>query len=144
MAWKGCAKMMMMMNCFCGNVDWRKAVNLIFSWNHCQRSSPSGISDMPQAGFEPVQNLSSSLVEWSCLVLINTIPWRHVQRQQQQSKNKLWLKYSKNWGVWSWNWSDSSLLSNEDFVPNIENHGGMSLETLNKRRIFDNQVRWKF
>ena len=30
---------------------------------HCQRSSPSRISDMPRAGFEPAQNLSSGFVE---------------------------------------------------------------------------------
>ena len=28
-------------------------VCLISSWEHCQRSSPSPISDTPQAGFEP-------------------------------------------------------------------------------------------
>ena len=42
--------MMMMMNCFCGMVDRRKAISLISS-------------DTPQAGFEPAQNLSSGLVE---------------------------------------------------------------------------------
>ena len=30
-----------------------------------------------QAGFEPAQNLSSGLVEWSCAVLITTTPRRH-------------------------------------------------------------------
>ena len=55
--------MMMMMNCFCGMVVRRKAFNLISSWDHCQRSTPSQISDMPRAGFEPAQNLSSDLVE---------------------------------------------------------------------------------
>ena len=55
--------MMMMMNCFCGMVDRRKAVSLISSWDHCQRSSPSRIFDMARAGFEPAQNLSSGLVE---------------------------------------------------------------------------------
>ena len=50
---------MMMVNCFCGMVDQRKTVNLISSHDHCQRSSPSGISDMPRAGIEPAQNLSS-------------------------------------------------------------------------------------
>ena len=54
---------MMMMNCFCGMVDRQKAFCLISSLDHCQRLSPSQISDMPQAGFEPVQNLSSGLVE---------------------------------------------------------------------------------
>ena len=55
--------MMMMMNCFCDMVDRRKAFSLISSRDHCQRSSPSRISDTPQAGFEPAQNLSSGLVE---------------------------------------------------------------------------------
>ena len=50
--------MMMMMNCFCGMIDRRKACSLISSRDHCQRSSPSRISDTPQAGFEPAQNLS--------------------------------------------------------------------------------------
>ena len=44
-------------------IDRRKAFSLIFRWDHCQRSSPSRISDTPRAGFEPAQNLSSSLVE---------------------------------------------------------------------------------
>ena len=30
----------LMMNCFCGMVDRRKAFSLIFSWAHCQRFSP--------------------------------------------------------------------------------------------------------
>ena len=54
---------MMMMNGFCGMVDRRKAFRLISSRDHCQRSLPSRISDTPQAGFEPAQNLSSGLVE---------------------------------------------------------------------------------
>ena len=61
---------MMMMNCFCGMVDRRK--------DHCQRSSPSRISDTPWAGFEPAQNLSSGLVEWSFAVVITTTPWRYI------------------------------------------------------------------
>ena len=56
-------KMVMMMNCFCGMVDGRKAFSVISSQSHCQRSSPSQISDTPRAGFEPAQNLSSGLVE---------------------------------------------------------------------------------
>ena len=66
--------MMMMMNCFCGMVDRRKAFNVISSRDHCQRSSPSRISDKPRARFEPAQNLSSGLVEWSCSVVITTTP----------------------------------------------------------------------
>ena len=41
--------MMMMMNCFCGMVDRRKAFSLISSWDHCQRSSPLQISDTLRA-----------------------------------------------------------------------------------------------
>ena len=52
-----------LMNCFCGMVDRQKAFSLISSWDHCQRSSPSQISNTPRAEFEPVQNLSSGLVE---------------------------------------------------------------------------------
>ena len=69
--------MMMMMNCFCGMVDRQKAFSLISSRDHCQRSSPSRISNTPRAGFEPAQNLSSGLVEWSYAVEITTTPRRH-------------------------------------------------------------------
>ena len=55
--------MMMMMNCFCGMVDRPKTLSLVSSRDHCQRSSPSQISDTPQVGFEPAQNLSSGLAE---------------------------------------------------------------------------------
>ena len=68
---------MMMMNCFCGMVVWRKVFSLISSWDHCQRSSQSWICDMLWAGFEPKQNLSSGLVEWSCAVTITTTPQHH-------------------------------------------------------------------
>ena len=64
------------LNCFCGMVDRRKAFSLISSRDHCQRSSPSRISDTPRAGFEDAQNLSSGLVEWSCAVVIITTPRR--------------------------------------------------------------------
>ena len=70
--------MMMMMNCFCGMVDRRKPFSLISSQDHCQRSSPSRISDTPRAGFEPAQNLSSGLFEWSCAVVITTTPRHHI------------------------------------------------------------------
>ena len=66
--------MMMMINCFRGMVDQRKAFSLISSRDHCQRSSPSQISDTPRAGFEPAKNLSLGLVEWSCVVVITTTP----------------------------------------------------------------------
>ena len=53
---------MMMMNCFCGMVDQRKAYSLIPSWGHCWRSSPSQTPNTLQAGFEHAQNLNSGLV----------------------------------------------------------------------------------
>ena len=71
----------MMMNCFCGMVDRRKRFSLISSRDHCQISSPSRISHTPRAGFEPAQNLSSGLVEWSCAVVITTTPRRHYDLQ---------------------------------------------------------------
>ena len=51
--------------------------SLTSSWDHCQKSSPSRISDTPRAAFEPAQNLSSGLVEWSCAVVRTTTPRRH-------------------------------------------------------------------
>ena len=48
---------------FCGMVARREVFSLISSWDHCQRSSPSRISDTPRTGFELAQNLSSGLVE---------------------------------------------------------------------------------
>ena len=65
-------RIMMMMNRFCGMVDRRKAFSLFSSRDHCQRSSPSRISNTKWAGFEPAQNLSSDLVEWTCAVVITT------------------------------------------------------------------------
>ena len=66
-------------------VDWRKVFNLISSRDHCQRSPPLWISDMPRAGFEPAKNLSSSLVEWSCAVVITTTSGRELLMICQKS-----------------------------------------------------------
>ena len=77
--------MMMMMNCYCGMVDRRKA-SLISSRDHCQRSSPSRVSDTPWAGFEPAQNLSSGFVELSCTVVITTTPRRQIQNSNHAKK----------------------------------------------------------
>ena len=65
---------LMMMKCACVMVDRRRMCSLIFSRDHCQRSSQSWTSDTPWAGFEPLQNLSLCLVEWSCAVLKTTTP----------------------------------------------------------------------
>ena len=37
--------MKMMMNCFCCMIGQQKGFSVISSWEHCQRSSPKGISD---------------------------------------------------------------------------------------------------
>ena len=45
---------------FCGMVDRQKVFSLISSPDQCQGSSPSNTA---RAGFKPVQDLSSGLVE---------------------------------------------------------------------------------
>ena len=64
--------MMMMMSCFCGMVDRRKAFSLIFSRDHCYRSSLSRISDTLLVEFEPSKNLNSGFAKWSRAVVITT------------------------------------------------------------------------
>ena len=59
-------ELIMMTNCFCGMVHRRKTFSLIYSRDHCQRSSPSRVSNTPQAEFEHAQNLSSGFIEKSC------------------------------------------------------------------------------
>ena len=66
---------MMMINVFSGIVDKGKTFSLIFSWGHCQRSSPSRISDTQRA--RSSQNFSLGFDEWSCAVVITTTPPRH-------------------------------------------------------------------
>ena len=67
----------MIMNYFCGMVDQRKAFSFISIRDHCQGSSPSGISNTTQAGFEPAQNLSSGFTQEGCAVVMTTSPRRH-------------------------------------------------------------------
>ena len=99
-------KVMMMMNCFCGVVDQQKAFHLISSHDHCQRSSPSWISDTLQAGFEPAQNLSSGLVEWSCAVVIATTQRPHKSgvgvsaRRIGSAMNRFYTQGFKNSKSW--------------------------------------------
>ena len=61
-------------NCFCGMVDHRKALGLIFNRYHCIKFSPLPISDTLQTKFEPAQNLSSEFVERNCAAVITTKP----------------------------------------------------------------------
>ena len=58
-----------------------KDITLFPVATNCQRSAPLQIFNTLQAGFEPVENLSSGLVEWSCAVVINTTPQRHYYNQ---------------------------------------------------------------
>ena len=69
--------MMMMINCFCGMIDRQKALSLIFSRDHSQKSSLWRISDTPWRRFEFAQNLSWSFVEWICAIVITNTPRRH-------------------------------------------------------------------
>ena len=78
---------------FCGMIDRRKAFSLICSRYHCQRSSPLQISDTLRAGFGPVQNLSSGLVEWSCAVAITTTPRRQKFETTKISSNMKRISY---------------------------------------------------
>ena len=78
--------MMMMMNCYCGVVDWWKALSLISSREYCQRSSPSRISNTQRAGFEPA---SSGFVEWSCASSDN-------HYTKSKSWGCYWIKYIFN------------------------------------------------
>ena len=76
---KGPVSISFLMSCFCGIVDQRKWFNLFSSRRHHQIFSPSQISDTPWEGFEPAQNLSLDLAEWSCAAEITTTPRRQLQ-----------------------------------------------------------------
>ena len=86
---------------FCGMVDRWKVCSLISSRGHCQRYSPSQISDTPRAGFEPAQNLSSVLVEWSYAVVkvihykirrrkATVCKWNLIRHGKSNYTNLLW------------------------------------------------------
>ena len=57
----------------CGMGEQWKASSLISNHDYCQRPSPLQICGTPRAGFEPTQNLSSGLVDWTCEVVITTV-----------------------------------------------------------------------
>lgn len=81
-------EVIIMMNCFCGIADQRKALSIILSRDSCQKSSTSRISDTPQSGFKSAQNLSSRFVEWGLLKIAVHTKWKnccwekHVRLQQ--------------------------------------------------------------
>ena len=79
---------------FCGMIDQRKAFSLISSWDNCQRSSPSRIFDMPRAGVEPAQNLSSGFIEWSCAIVMTTTPHHHIVHDFRLNATKIRLWYT--------------------------------------------------
>ena len=60
-----------MMNCFYGMVDQRRALTPYFQPRPF-RDSHHHKSPTPQTGFEPAQNLISDFVEWSFAVVITT------------------------------------------------------------------------
>ena len=64
--------------CFCDIDHRRNRCSHISNQGYCQISSPSWISDTPQAVFEPAQYLSLGIVEWSCAMLIATTPRSHI------------------------------------------------------------------
>ena len=65
-----------MMSCSCGMLDQQKVSSLISSRAKCCNYSPSQISNTPQVGFEPAQNLSSAFFKLSCADTLTTTP-RH-------------------------------------------------------------------
>ena len=80
------------------------AFSLISSRDHCQRFSPSRISDTPRAGFELAQNMSSGLIEWSCAVVITITQQRHIMNAwfwfnnyQHRSHYPALLCISRDW-----------------------------------------------
>ena len=93
--------MMTMMSCFYGMVDQRKAFSLVSSRHHCQRSSPSRISDMPRAGFEPAENVSSGFVELSCAVVITTtLRFQAFGLMKMKKMSKIWFANNSLWKFW--------------------------------------------
>lgn len=84
---------MMTMNCFAEWLTGERHLRLISRRDHCQRLSPSQISDTSQAGFESAQNLSSNFAEWSWAVVINTTPRCHnCPIQQLQQVNSTYVR----------------------------------------------------
>ena len=70
---------------------WKmKGICFFSSWDHCQRFSPSQISDTPWTGLEPCQDLmSSGFVEWGCAEVSTITRMRHYKRNLQILVNKL-------------------------------------------------------
>ena len=85
---------------FCTMVDRRKVFSLISSREHCQRSSPSWISDT--ASSEQGLDLRRGLVEWSCAVVITTTPRRHFNKMNVVSKIQK-IMFRESYCMWPHN-----------------------------------------
>ena len=115
--------MMMMKNCFRGMVDRRKAFSLISSRDHCQRFSPSQISDTLRAGFEPSKNLRNSDNHYT------TAPHHHHHLKTQLTPKNLkhqcslldiaWLRKSMDTSL---KFSEASVFSKNKTFFNSQNH----------------------
>lgn len=66
------------MNCFCGVIDQRKALNLTQGQEHCQRFSRLQIIDSLLAEFDPAQNLIEDIDDLLYAAVITTTPQRHI------------------------------------------------------------------
>ena len=88
--------MMIMMNCFGAMVDRQKAFILISNQGYCQTFSLSQISNMPQAVFEPAQNLSSDFAWIPNLFLPNLFFWTFRPYPGPSYIAKIW-KQSNKW-----------------------------------------------
>ena len=74
--------MMMMIWWWIAIAQWltkRSCLHLFSSRDHIQRFSSSQTSNNPRAGFESAQNLTSSFVVWSWVILITSTPLHHLK-----------------------------------------------------------------
>ena len=69
--------MMMMMNCFCGMVDWRKALALFPAGTIVRDLRHLESPTRREEDLNLRRNLSSDFVEWSCAAVLTTTPRRH-------------------------------------------------------------------
>ena len=74
---------MIMMNYFCGMVDWRKTLALFPAKTVVSGSHNCKSFEMSRTGFEPAQDLGSHFVKWSCTVVTATTPGRHLVTVKQ-------------------------------------------------------------
>ena len=134
---------------FGGMVDQQNAFSLNSSWDHCQRSTSSQISNMLWAGFESMQNLSSGFVEWSCAVVITNTPRYQLVTQKKNFYKNVCVSNSKCNIIFAWNnfatqefRTSSNRVNNQNC--NYKMQGRENLEIWNyswNRQTFNNS--WK-